>query len=167
MSQFGHRSKPAKRTGVADHTSLLEAPLIPLADNANHAAASSGDIKIGNVEIAPTPAQQEIFAGVERRELLSGIVAVQAFDDLGKKGEAATFDVATRFDGTLDARDIDAAAVKAAHRVIGGQASAPSRKRRQGVRVLRKDCCRIEQGAAIRMELPQEAVSSGEQAASS
>src|SRR5580658_7077262 len=110
MRHFGHRSKPAKRTGEADYASLFEASLIPLADHTDDVAVPNGDVKIGYLEITPTPVQQKFFAGVERRELLSCIVAVQAFDDLGEQGEAATFNGAACFERWLGAPNIDAGA---------------------------------------------------------
>lgn len=165
MGHLGHRSKPAKRAGKTNNASLLEVSLIPLAEHADDPAIAKCDIKIGDMEITPTPAREKVFVGVERGELLSGIVAIQAVDDLGEKGEAAAFDVATRLEWRFGAADIDAGAIQTAHRMIIGQASAPRGECGQGARVLRKDCSRVKKGAAVGMQFLQETVSAGEQAA--
>src|ERR1700722_7016129 len=165
MSHFGHGSKPAKRAGETDHTSLFEASLIPLADHADDSALAAGDVGIGDIEIAPAPTRQKIFTCVKRSELLSGIVVVQAVDDLREKDEAAAFDVAIRVERWLGAAEINAGAVEAAHGMISGQSSAPRRECGQCARILRKDGGGIEHGAVVGMQFLQETVSTGEQAA--
>src|SRR5207247_8700056 len=81
---------------VADNPRLLEAALIPDAGDADDALVADGDMKVRRREILPSTARSEVGDRMDRRELPSCVVAIEAVDDLVEHRHAAPAELAAR-----------------------------------------------------------------------